>query len=65
MEYFHETECTYVPTKLNPADISTRKAKLDKIIKKLWWNGPEFLLDVVEKWLSQEFRLNTFGQSIE
>ena len=65
MEYFHETECTYVPTKLNPADISTRKAKLDKIIKKLWWNGPEFLLDVVEKCLSQEFRLNTFGQSIE
>ena len=45
-----------MPTKLNPADISTRKAKLDKINEKLWWNGPEFLLDVVEKWLSQEFR---------
>ena len=46
----------YVLTKLNPADISTRKANLDKINKKLWWNGPEFLLDVVEKWPSQEFR---------
>ena len=29
-EYFHEVECTYVLTKRNPADISTRKAKLDK-----------------------------------
>ena len=46
----------YVPTKLNPADISTRKAKLDKSNEKLWWNGPEFLLDVVEKWLPQELR---------
>ena len=46
----------YVPTKLNPAVISTRKAKLDKINEKLWWNGPEFLLDVVERWPSQEFR---------
>ena len=58
-------ECTYVPIKVNPADIFTRKTKLDKINKKLWWNGPEFLLDVVEKWLSQEFRLNTPGQSTE
>ena len=39
----------YLPTKLNLADISTRKAKLDKINEKLWWNGSEFLLDVVEK----------------
>ena len=46
----------YVPTKLNPAVISTRKAKLDKINEKLWWNGPEFLLDIVERWPSQEFR---------
>ena len=46
----------YVPTKLNPADTSTRKAKLDKINEKLWWNGPEFLFDVVEKWPSPEFR---------
>ena len=52
-------------TKLNPADISTRKAKLDKINKNLWWNGREFLLDVVEKWLSQEIRLDASGQSIE
>ena len=46
----------YVPTKLNPAYISTRKAKLDKINEKLWWNDPEFLLYVPEKWPSQEFR---------
>ena len=51
----------YVPTKLNPADISTRKARLDQINKKLWWNGPEFLLDVVEKWPSQEFRNSVKG----
>ena len=46
----------YVPTKLNPADISARKANLDIINEELWWNGPEFLLDVVEKWPSREFR---------
>ena len=46
----------YVPTKLNLADISTKKAKLDKINEKLWWNGSKFLLDVIEKWPSQEFR---------
>ena len=45
-----------MPTKLNPADISTRKAKLDKINEKMWRSGPEFLLDVVEKWPPQEFR---------
>ena len=33
----------YVRAKLNPADIITRKAKLDKINEKLWWNGPELL----------------------
>ena len=46
----------YKPTKLNPTDISTREEKLDKTCKKLWLNGPEFLLDVLEKWLLQEFR---------
>ena len=30
----------YVPTKLNPVDISTRKANLDIINEELWWNGP-------------------------
>ena len=46
----------HVPTKLNPADIFTRKAKLDKLNEKLWWSGPEFLLDAIEKWPPQEFR---------
>ena len=40
---------------LNPENISTRKAELDETNKKLWWTGPEILLDVVEKWPSQEF----------
>ena len=43
-------------TKLNSGDISRRKAKLDKTNEKWWWNGPEFLLDLVKKWPSQEFR---------
>ena len=45
-----------MPTKLNPAGISIRKAKLDKINQKLWWNVPEVFLNVVKKWSSQEFR---------
>ena len=44
-----------MPTKLSPY-ISTRKGKLDKINEKLWWNDPELLLYVTEKWPSQEFR---------
>ena len=44
-----ENSC-HVPTKLNPTDISTRKEKLAKINKKLWWNGSEIFLDVVKKW---------------
>ena len=55
----------YVPSKLNPADISTWKAKLDKTNEKLWWNGPEFLLDVVEKWPSQEFRNSVIEKDTE
>ena len=43
-----ENSCQ-VPTKLNPADISTRKAKLAKINKKLWWTGSEICLDFVKK----------------
>ena len=55
----------YVPSKLNPADISTWKAKLDKTNEKFWWNGPEFLLDVVEKWPSQEFRNSVMERDTE
>ena len=43
-----ENSC-HVPTKLNPADISTRKAKLAKINKKLGWTGSEICLDFVKK----------------
>ena len=46
----------YVPTKLNPTDISTRRAKSGKTNKKLWQNGPQFLLDVLNKWPSQEIK---------
>ena len=52
----------YEPTKLNLADIFIRKTKLDKINKNLWWNGPEILLDVVKKWVSQEFRNTEKGK---
>ena len=46
----------YVPTKLNPIDISTRRAKSGKTNEKLWQSGPQFLLDVLNKWPSQEFK---------
>ncbi|XP_064627878.1 uncharacterized protein LOC135487738 [Lineus longissimus] len=46
----------HVPTKMNPADILTRGAKVKELSDNtLWWNGPEFLLKDHSKWPEQNF----------
>jgi len=41
----------HVPTKMNPADVGTRKISAgDLRDSKLWWHGPEFLLEPISSW---------------
>lgn len=41
----------YVNTTQNPADIASRGAKPENLIKsKIWWNGPEWLNQKPEEW---------------
>ncbi|XP_064644713.1 uncharacterized protein LOC135498386 [Lineus longissimus] len=44
----------HIPTKMNPADILSRGAKVEELSdNSLWWNGPEFLLKERFEWPEQ------------
>ena len=45
----------YVPTNLNPADITTRDNIKNFNENKLWWNGPEYLYSNKNDWPSQQY----------
>lgn len=41
----------YVPTESNPADLLTRGLSVSQLkISRLWWRGPDFLLQPKEEW---------------
>ena len=39
-----------MPGELNPADLGTRRGRLDEIITERWWLGPEYLLKKEDSW---------------
>lgn len=42
----NKADWRYIPTKQNPADMSSRGLRADELIaNELWWNGPHFLRD--------------------
>lgn len=41
----------HVPTHLNPADCASRGLTPSELLQhKLWWNGPSFLYESIDKW---------------
>ncbi|VDK60026.1 unnamed protein product, partial [Cylicostephanus goldi] len=43
----------HIPGELNPADVGTRGAAIEELLKfKQWWNGPKFLMEKPESWPS-------------
>ncbi|XP_033116718.1 uncharacterized protein LOC117116731 [Anneissia japonica] len=41
----------HVPTKSNPADVASRGTTVESLkVNKMWWNGPEFLMECEERW---------------
>ena len=41
----------YVPTKQNPADLTSRGTEVSELINnELWWNGPSFLQEEASNW---------------
>ena len=49
----------YVQSELNPADILTRQPKAENLLENsLWWKGPKFLVELVDKWPIQNPKYN-------
>ena len=40
----------YVPTEENPADLATRGKSPSELMNSIWWNGPHWLSQTVERW---------------
>lgn len=44
----------YVPTKQNPADVASRGVSVANLVcHPLWWNGPDFLMELPSEWPKQ------------
>ncbi|GBM15237.1 hypothetical protein AVEN_144031-1 [Araneus ventricosus] len=58
LRMWYSSQWSYIPGKLNPADLASRGCTPQQLLRSRWWEGPAFLKGSPEPWPNCEFNVD-------